>query len=198
MATEHVLIPKTKYEQLAKGSNRMDDASIQAEQYFPDERSTDAYQQQQDTNDFPMSDDDFNSDASSEDNPDYDSYDILQGFQPDEFKYLQPILTFMEEDSKTLTWDKHTGEIIFKNKPVKDSNVIELLKDSLTDNLQLVGKMEFYRGLVDLNVKSRYIKHPENKALLIAFVDKVRKGSCKRKVKRLNPSEATNEWIVWK
>ena len=77
MATEHVLIPKTKYEQLTKGSNRMDDASTQTEQHFPDERPTDAFQQQQNTNDFPMSDDDFNSDASSEDNPDYDSYDIV-------------------------------------------------------------------------------------------------------------------------
>ena len=55
-------------------------------------------------------------------------YDILQGFQPTEVKYVQPILALMEEDPKTLIWDKHTGEIIFKNKPVKDSNVIELLK----------------------------------------------------------------------
>ena len=85
MATEHVLIHKMKYEQLAKSSNRMDDASVQTEQHFPDERSTDAYQQQQHTNDFPVSDDDFNSDASSKDNPDYDSYDVLQGFQPTEF-----------------------------------------------------------------------------------------------------------------
>ena len=49
-----------------------------------------------------MSDDDFNSDASSEDNSDYDFYDILQGFQPTEFKYVQPILALMEEDPKTL------------------------------------------------------------------------------------------------
>ena len=106
--------------------------------------SIDGYLQQQDTNDFSMSDDDFNSDASSEDNPDYDFYDILQGFQPTEFKYVPPILALMEEDPKILTWDKHTGEIIFQNKPVKDSNVIELLKDSLTDNMHPVGKMEFY------------------------------------------------------
>ena len=37
MATEHVLIPKMKYEQLTKGSNRMDVASVQTEQHFPDE-----------------------------------------------------------------------------------------------------------------------------------------------------------------
>ena len=43
-------------------------------------------------------------------------------------KYVQPILTLMEEEPKTPTWDKHKGEILFKNKPMKDSNVIELLK----------------------------------------------------------------------
>ena len=37
MATEYVLIPKTKHEQLTKGSNRIDDASVKTEQHFPDE-----------------------------------------------------------------------------------------------------------------------------------------------------------------
>ena len=58
--------------------------------------------------------------------------------------------------------------------------------------------MEFYPGLIDLNIKSRHIKHPKNKALFIAFIDKDRKGSCKRKVKRLKPSEENKEWIIWK
>ena len=51
---------------------------------------------------------------------------------------------------------------------------------------------------MELNSKSKHIKHPKNKALLIAFIDKDRKGSCKRKVKRLKPTEEINKWIVWK
>ena len=50
--------------------------------------------------------------------------------------------------------------------------MIELFKDTLTDNLHPVGKMEFYRGLVDINVKNTYIKHAKNKAL-IAFIGTV-------------------------
>ena len=42
-----------------------------------------------------------------------------------------------------------------------------------------------------------YIKHPKNKALLIAFMDKNKNVSNKRKVKRLKPNE-TKELIVWK
>ena len=34
------------------------------------------------------------------DNPDYDSYDILQGFHPTEFKYVEPLLILMEGNKK--------------------------------------------------------------------------------------------------
>ena len=135
MATEHVLIPKTKYEQLAKHGSTMDDASTQTDVH--NEQSSDQYfNQQADSSD--MS---YNTDTG---NPDYNSYDILQGFNPSEHKFVQPLLSLMKADPKTLTWDKHTGEIVFKNRRVKDSNVIELLKDSITDNLYPAGKMEFY------------------------------------------------------
>ena len=125
------------------------------------------------------------SDNTETDNPDYDSYDILQGFNATEHMFVQPLLSLMMADPKTLTWDKHTGEIVFKNRRVKDSNVTELLKNSITDNLYPAGKMEFYRGLVDLNVKSRYIKHPKNKVLVTAFMNNDKKLVCKKKVKKV-------------
>ena len=102
------------------------------------------------------SDDDHIPDDDSTDNPDYNIDDILQGLNSAEFKYVQPILALMVENLDILSWNENMGEIIFKNNTVKDSNVIELLKDTLTDNLHPVGKMEFYRGLVDINVKNRY------------------------------------------
>ena len=51
----------------------------------------------------------------------------------------------------------------------QDSNIIELLKDTLTGNLHPLGKMEFYRGLIMLKVKLSCIKHPKIKGLLITL-----------------------------
>ena len=198
MAAEHVLIPKTKYELLCKNAtstqsdNATNSASIQSNNSTIPSNGPQLKQCPP-----PM---DYCSDDSipddSTDNPDY-KYDILQGFNSAEFKYVQPILALMMENHDIVSWNENTGEIIFKSNTVEGSNVIELLKDTLTDNLHPVGKMEFYRGLVDINVKNRYIKHPKNITLLIAFMDKNRKVSSKRKVKRLKPVE-TKEWIVWK
>ena len=72
----------------------------------------------------------------------------------------------MKNNTDVLTWNKKTGEIVFLQKLVRDSNVIELLQDTLTANLHPVGKMEFYRGLDMLKVKISSIKHPKNKCLL--------------------------------
>ena len=201
MAAEHVLIPKTKYELLCKNATSTQSDNATNSTSIQSNNSTIPSNGSQPKQLPPLmdycSDDDRIPDDDSTGNPDYKYDDILQGFNSVKFKYVQPILALMVENPDVLPWNENTGEIIFKNNTVKDSNVIELLKDTLTDNLHPVGKMEFYRGLVDINVKNRYIKHPKNKALLIAFIDKNRKVSNKRKVKRLKPNE-TKEWIVWK
>ena len=72
----------------------------------------------------------------------------------------------MENNRDILTWNRKTGEIVFLQQLVQDSNVIELLKDTLTANLHPIGKMEFHRGLIILKVKLKSIKHPKNKGLL--------------------------------
>ena len=79
---------------------------------------------------------------------------------------MHPILSLMEQNADILTWNKKTGEIVFHNQNVRDSNIIELLKDMFTANLHPVGKMEFYRGLDLIKVKLTCVKHPKNKALL--------------------------------
>ena len=72
----------------------------------------------------------------------------------------------MENNRDILKWNRKTGEIVFLQQLVWDSNVIELLKDTLTAILHPIGKMEFYRGLIMLKVKLSCIKHPKNKGLL--------------------------------
>ena len=87
-----------------------------------------------------------------DDNDDYDVSDVLESFNSTELKYVQPIITLMENNTDVLTWSRKTGEIVFLEQLVRDSNVIELLKDTLTANLHPLGKMEFYRGLDMLKV----------------------------------------------
>ena len=72
----------------------------------------------------------------------------------------------MEQNADILTWNKKTEEIVFHNQNVRDSNIIELLKDMFTANLHPVGKMQFYRGLDLLKVKFTCVRHPKYKALL--------------------------------
>ena len=80
--------------------------------------------------------------------------------------YIKPILEKLERYEDILNWDKDTGEIIFENKLISGSNIVELLKDSLSGGLHPKGKMEFYLGLGMINLKAKYIKDRRNKYLL--------------------------------
>ena len=65
-------------------------------------------------------------------NDDYDTTDVLESFHSSKVKCVQPILHLMEQNEDVLTWSKKTGEIVFHNKNIIDSNIIELLKDMST------------------------------------------------------------------
>ena len=124
---------------------------------------------------------------------DYDVSDILESFNSTKLKYVQPIITLMENNTDVLTWNTKTGEIVFLQQLVQDSNIIELSKDTLTANLHPVGKMEFYRGLDVLKVKLSCIKHPKNKGLLTIL-----KGDQKIVNKKSKKSvNHKNAWISW-
>ena len=130
---------------------------------------------------------------------DYDVDDVQSSFSASELKYVQPILTAMQEDDKVMSWNKQTGEIELQGRSIPDSNVIELLKDTLTASLHPAGKMEFYRGLDMLKIKLKCIKNSKNKALLTLMrEDKImpRKKTTKP-VKRLKSNKAVNGWISW-
>ena len=162
MATEFVLIPKHKYEQLEKDAAPKDGSVSSTTSSPPSPHTTDNNDNQPD---LPHKGPDDET-ISNSDNDDYDVCDVLESFNSTELKYVQPIITLMENNTDVLTWNRKTGEIVFLQQLVRDSNVIELLKDTLTANLHPVGKMEFYRGLDMLKVKLSCIKHPKNRSLL--------------------------------
>ena len=142
-------------------------------------------------------------DDDDDDDDDYDVYDILQSFKPTELKYVHPILNLIEANTSVLTWDRKSGEIIFLHKPVPNSNIVELLKDTLTANLHPTGKMEFYRGLDMMNVKLNNIKHPKNKSLLRIMTGEKKLRSDKRNVKKVKPTataaiaKTNTTWLRW-
>ena len=132
---------------------------------------------------------------------DYDVADILQSFTSSELPHVQPILKLMETNAKIMTWEHTTGEIVFQGKTVENSNVVELLKDTLNASMHPVGKMEFYRGLDLMNVKVSTIKHPKNKALLSVIKGDrpIKLKQSKTKVKRLKPvKNSSTSWLSWK
>ena len=135
--------------------------------------------------------------SNTDDNDDYDPSDILESFSSTELKYVQPIIKSMKNNTDVLTWNRKTGEIVFLQQLVQDSNVIELLKDTLTANLHPVGKMEFYRGLDMLNVKLSFIKHPKNKHLLTTLKGDRKIINKKSSGKRLKSLKDRNAWISW-
>ena len=139
--------------------------------------------------------------ADSDDDNDFDVVDILQSFTSAELPHVQPILKLMEANPKILTWDTDSGEIVFQTKTIPNSNVVELLKDTITGNLHPVGKMEFFRALDMLHVKLATLKHPKSKALLaVVKGDRdVRLKQIKKAPKRLKPVQVKNNttWLSW-
>ena len=128
---------------------------------------------------------------------DYDAFNVLESFNSAEIKYVQYIITLMENNRDVLTWNRKTGEIVFLQQVVQDSNIIELLKDTLTGNLHPLGKMEFYRGLIKLKVKLSCIKHPKNKSLLITLKGDWKIVNKKSSGKKIKSVKHRNVWISW-
>ena len=110
MATEFILIPKHKYEQLEKDAAPKD-GSVSTTSSPPSDdtpHTTDNNDNQPDlSHEGP---DDSNTD---DDNDDYDAPDVLESFNSTELKYVQPIITLMENNMDVLTWNRKTGEIVF-------------------------------------------------------------------------------------
>ena len=155
MAAEYVLIPRHKYEQLEKDANTPEDTSKTSSSVddvtMEDNRKVirGDYDSTTPTNspnteinllderndvDLDVSDDSMSPDNYVSNN-DYATSDILQSFDSSELKYVQPIMDEMERHEDILTWDKQTGEILYQLEKISDSNIIELLKDTLTAHL---------------------------------------------------------------
>ena len=207
IATECVLIPKCKYKQLEKDAAK-DGSSFEPSlsQLPSDDKShtTDNNDNQsQPIPDVKLGADDEtisntdDEDDNDDDDEDYDAFNVLESFNSAELKYVQHIITLMENNRDILTWNRKTGEIVFLQQLVQDSNVIELLKDTLTANLHPIGKMEFYRGLIMLKVKLSCIKHPKNKGLLTILKGDQKIINKKSSGKKLKSVKHRNVWISW-
>ena len=100
----------------------------------------------------------------------YDEYGIMEIKEmfddPSDWTYVEQILEKLERYEDILNWDKDTGEILFQNKLISGSNIVELLKDSLSGGLHPKGKTNFYLGLGMINLKAKHIKDAKNKYLL--------------------------------
>ena len=106
MAAEFVLIPKHKYEQLEKDATPKDgNLSIP-----PSPHTTDNNDNQSD-----LSHEGPDNSNTDDDNDDYDVSDVLESFNSTELKYVQLIITLMENNTDVLTWKRKTGEIVFFN-----------------------------------------------------------------------------------
>ena len=220
MAAEYVLIPRHKYEQLEKESNFPKDTSSGVDSVTmennskitttADDRSTPLPNSNTESNQLDKRNDanlDVSDDSMSpneyDSNDDYATSDILQSFNSSELKYVQPIMDEMERHGDILTWNKQTGEILFQLKKISDSDIIELLKDTLTASLHPTGKMEFYRGLDMMNIQPKYIKHYKNKALLNILrgkkkISETKNIITKTKIKRMKLNTNNNSrWISW-
>ena len=49
----------------------------------------------------------------NDDDEDYDAFNVLESFNSAEIKYVQHIITLMENNRDILTWNRKTGEIVF-------------------------------------------------------------------------------------
>ena len=110
IATECVLIPKHKYEQLEKDAAK--DGSSLEPSLSP--LSSDDKSHTTDNNDnqsHPILDvklgaDDETISNTDGDDDDYDASDVLESFDSTEVKYVQPIIALMENNTDVLTWNQ--------------------------------------------------------------------------------------------
>lgn len=124
---------------------------------------------------------------------DFGDNDVLDSFSEKELQYVEPIILLMKKEETVMTWNKNTGEIILLGNAVDGSNVIELLKDTLTGQLHPAGKMEFLRGLDLLKVNMKCLKNTKYKNLLRAIKGNSREQpTIKKKIVEENKSILDN------
>ena len=111
MATEFILIPKHKYERLEKDTVPKDGhlsstpLSLQPSDDTP--HITDNNDNQSDlSHDDQLGPYDKNISNTDDDNDDYEVYYVLKSFNSAKIKYVQPIITLMENNTDVLTWEE--------------------------------------------------------------------------------------------
>ena len=77
---------------------------------------------------------------------------------------------FHDIDTKILTWNKDTGEIICNSRKVSNSNIVLLLQDTVEGRKEkLKGRFQFYRALAKCNISNLHIPNVNSNALYEKF-----------------------------
>ena len=112
MATEFVLIPKHKYEQLEKDAVPNDGSLLKPPLLsLPlDDTSHTTDNNDSLSDDIKLGvDDETTSNTNDDDNnDDYDASDVLESFNSAALKYVQPVITLMGNNTDVLTWNRKT------------------------------------------------------------------------------------------
>ena len=118
MATEFILLPKHKYEQLEKDAAPKDgnllSTSLSSPSSDDTSHTTDNNDNQPDlSHDDQLGPDDETISNTYDDYDDCDASDVLESFNSVKLKYVQSIITLMENNTDVLTWNRKTGGIVF-------------------------------------------------------------------------------------
>ncbi len=128
----------------------------------------------------------------------FDRDRIESQFETKEVKrYIGPILNAMERSPKILNYDAASGNLMFKAREIKGSNIIHLLRDTLTGDINPVGKMGFYQGLSRLGVDKKYIRSRKNKAFLEKISMNKKRKAKQQETKQKSELVKKGEWIPW-
>ena len=85
--------------------------------------------------------------------------DVVAKFEDDEdLNYICPILCFMNQPQEIMKWDKNSGEIFYLNNRISGANIFNLLTCTLTGNMDVVGLVQFCKGLNILSVPTHNLK----------------------------------------
>ena len=192
MANEYVLIRKNQYDSMEKeisgkdtlhmdpsqsnsdnGQESNDPTSISSDNHI-DSNGTESQDKLKNA-----SIDDVNSaaDESESDESDsmgklqeirYDYSDIIHSFDKLDLHYIRPIINGIMNRNKPeiLTWRQDSGEIIFRNSTVKDSNITMLLTHTLIPIPNVTGVREFYTGLVNLELPDYLVKSYDGRMMM--------------------------------
>ena len=125
----------------------------------------------------------------------YDPCSILEHFEPDDLEYIHPLLGNFLVNGKKLSYNYSNGEIMCNSKYIVNSNIIKLLKMTISGNEAAIGVNAYLHKLAELKVYPTLIKnrHIRKKYLKIIKGHKVNTND-NLKNKQANREDTDVNW----